>query len=454
MLLKYLLKPEILELIDSGGWSELRAFLMQQPAPEIAELMGDLDRRYRVVVFRLLPRTLADEVFALLDADLQNELIEALASDEVKAVLSSLSPDDRTALFEELPAEVTRRLLELLPESKRRETLALLSYPQDSVGRLMTTAYVTVRPEWSAADAIEHVRKNGQDSETLAELYVTDDRGRLTATVSLRRLILAPPTARVAELMESRPERVLLSQMDRELAVRMFRRLSAHALPVTDADGILLGVVTIDDILDVEEEETTEDFHKLAKVVPIEGSFRRASIFALVHKRVGWLVGLVVLNLFSGAAIAPFEDLIRRRAVLVTLLPLLIDSGGNAGSQTATLVIRALALGELTPRNARRLLLREFRVGAGLGAILACVVFGLGYLRGAWSLGVVSSLSMMAIIWVGCFVGFLLPVGIRRLGMDPATAGAPLITSVCDVLGILVYFTVATWVFNVVGGGL
>jgi len=453
VLLAHLLKPEILEMIEAGEWNELRSFLMAQPAPEIAELIGDLKRRDRILVFRLLPRALADEVFSLLDPDLQNQLIESLAGEEVRALLAGLSPDDRTALFEELPAGVTQRLLALLPDAQRRETLTLLSYPENSVGRLMTTAYVTVRPEWTAAQAIEHLRLRGRDSETMATLYATDDRGRLTACVSLRRLLLAEPETPVAQLMEQRPDQALRSLQDREEAVRVFSRLDAYALPVTDAEGVLLGIVTIDDILDVAEKETTEDFHKLAKVRPIEGSLRRATTWGLYQKRIGWLVGLVFVNVFSGAAMAPFEALIQRMAVLITFMPLIIGSGGNAGSQSATLVIRALALGEIRPRDAWRLLARELRVGLCLGLAMGLAVFFLGWARGGATVGLVTALAMLAAVSLGCLIGLLLPVGIRALGFDPAAAGAPLITSLADIAGILVYFSIATGILRWLHGG-
>jgi magnesium transporter len=278
MILAHLLKPEILEMIETGEWNELRSFLMNQPAPELAELLGALDRKSGLVVFRLLPRRLAGEVFALLDPDVQNLLIEHLASDEVRGVLSGLSPDDRTALFEELPAGVLQPLLALLPDAQRRETLTLLSYPESSVGRLMTTAYVTVRPEWTAEQALEHLRKNGRDSETMSMLYVIDDQGRLVADISLRRVILAPPDRPLRDLIRDRRGPCLRSMQDREEALAMFKKYDLHALPVVDADEVLLGIVTTDDILDVAAEETTEDFHKLAKVAPIEGSLRRAGI--------------------------------------------------------------------------------------------------------------------------------------------------------------------------------
>ncbi len=453
MLLAHLLKPEILELIEGRDWNELRAFLTAQPAPEIAELLGNLSPRDRIVVFRLLPRRLADDVFALLDPDLQNELLKSLASDEVRVLLAHLSPDDRTALFEELPAGVTQRLLELLPDAQRRETLALLSYPENSVGRLMTTAYLIVRPEWTAAQTLEHIRRCGRGSETLAMLYVTDERGRLVDDVPLRRVILAPPDTRIADLMDGRPAAALHSLQDREEAVRAFKKHGLYALPVTDGEGVLLGIVTMDDVLDVAEEETTEDFHKLAKIAPIEGSLRRAGILQLFRKRIGWLMGLVFVNLLSSAALSGFEETIAAAVVLVSFLPLLIGSGGNAGSQSATLIIRAMAVGDAGAKSVGQMLWREVRVGLWIGLGMAAAVFALGWMRGGPQVGGIVAAAMLAVVIMGNLIGLLLPIGLHRLGFDPAAAGAPLITSLADIGGILIYFSIARAWLGAGGGG-
>lgn len=443
MILADLLKPEILEMIEAGDWNELRAFLNAQPPPEIAELIGGLDRRDRLAVFRLLSRPLAGEVFSLLDADLQNQLVQSLAGDELRDLLARLTPDDRTAFFEELPARVTQKLLDLLPDAQRRETLALLSYPEHSVGRLMTTAYVTVRPEWTAEQALERLRQSGRDSETMAMLYVTDEEGRLVDDVPLRRLILAEPDTPVSRLLTGRPTALLRSMQDQEVAVREFKKHGLYALPVTDDDGVLLGIVTVDDILDVAEAETTEDFHKLAKVAPIEGSLRRAGIGFLFRKRIGWLVGLVFVNVLSGAALSRFEDTIAAAVVLVSFLPLLIGSGGNAGSQAATLIIRAMATGDVRPGDIGRLLWREVRVSAWIGLLMASGVFFLGWARGGPGVGTVVAGAMMLVVMFGSLIGLLLPVGLYRAGFDPAAAGAPLITSIADIGGILIYFSIA-----------
>ena len=443
MILTHLLKPEILDMIEAGEWNELRSFLMLQPPPEVAELLADLDRKNRMVVFRLLPRRLAGEVFALLDADVQNLMIELLASEEVRGLLAGLTPDDRTALFEELPAGVLHRLLALLPDAQRREALTLLSYPEDSVGRLMTTAYITLRPEWTVRQALEHLRRKGRDSETMSMLYVTDDQGRLVAEAPLRRVILARPEQALRGLLGDRPGPRLRSMQDREEAVAAFKKYDLYALPVVDDDDVLLGIVTADDILDVAAEETTEDFHNFAKITPIEGSLRRAGIGFLFRKRIGWLLVLVLVNLLSGAALARFEETIAAMVVLVSFLPLLIGSSGNAGSQTATLVIRAMATGDVQPREARRLLGRELAVSLCIGLLMASAVFLVGWARGGPLVGAIVASAMLAVVVFGSLVGLLLPLGLHRLGFDPAAAGAPLITSVADIGGIIIYFSIA-----------
>lgn len=453
MILLHLLKPELDELIAQGQWTTLRTFLSTQPAPEIAELLEHLDERGQLVVFRLLPRALASEVFALLDADTQNLLVNRLAQEEMRSVLAGLTPDDRTALFEELPAAVTQRLLALLPDDKRREALVLLSYPENSVGRLMTTAYMQIKSHWTVAQVLQHIRAHGADSETIMMLYVTDARGHLLDDVPLRRVLLAAPDTPVTALMDGQYV-CLRSLQDQEEAVAVFKRTGLYTLPVVDADNVLLGIVTVDDILDVVEEETTEDFQKLGKVRPMETALRDASVVELYRKRIGWLVALVFVNIFSGAGMAYFEDTIAQVIALVFFLPLLIGSGGNAGSQSTTLMIRALAVGDVRPGNSWRVVRRELIVSLLLAGAMAAAVFLLGMMRGGLQVALVVSLSMACVIVFGSMTGLLLPLGLQRLGFDPAAAGAPLVTSLVDIGGVLMYFSIATaWFHHTLGAG-
>ncbi len=448
MILRHLLLPEILELLHAGRLNELHTFIAQQPAPEIADLLTAIAHQDRVLLFRVLPRQLAGDVFSLLEPPFQNRLLEELAHEEIRQVLAGLSPDDRTALFEELPAQVTQGLLGHLSEKDRKQTLALLSYPEDSVGRLMTDRYVKVRPEWSVGQALEHLRKTGIDSETMTMIYITNDKGRLTDDLRLRKLLLADPSVQVSDLLDGHFV-CLRSLQDREEAVQVFRKYDLYALPVVDADGILLGIVTVDDILDVAEEEVTEDFHKLATVQPLQVSLKQATVNLLFRKRIGWLLTLIVVNIFTGMGIRVFEGTILKLAALVALLPLLLGSGGNAGAQTATMVVRAIATGEIGRGDWWRLFLREVGVSLSIGLIMAVAAFALGWLLGSVQVGIIVAISMVSIVAVGSLTGVLLPMALNRLHFDPATASVPLITSVADILGVLIYFSIATLVLQV-----
>jgi len=452
MILRYLLLPDILELVEEGRLNEVRDFLSKQPAQEITELLDAVDDKNRVLIFRVLPRALAGEVFSLLEPSFQNILIQNMAKEEVKQTLAALTPDDRTALFEELPANVTKGLLPLLSDEDRKQTLTLLSYPENSVGRLMTNRYVCVRPEWTVSQALSHLRANGVDSETLSMIYIVDEHGKLVDDLHLRKLILSPPMTKVADLLDGHYA-ALNSLQDREDAVGTFQDYDLFALPVVDSDGVLLGIVTVDDILDVAEEEATEDFHKMASVSSFQVSLKDATVGLLFRKRIGWLIGLVLVNVFTAMGIKGFQSTIEKVAVLVSFMPLLIGSGGNAGSQAATLLVRAMATGDIDAKDWFRLFLRELGVSALIGAVMSAAIAGLACLvmLGDPSLqghvlsvvGAVSA-SMFAVVLMGSLIGTLLPMLLEKLHLDPATASAPLITSVADILGILVYFSIAT----------
>jgi len=274
-------------------------------------------------------------------------------------------------------------------------------------------------------------------------IYITDDKGRLTDDLRLRKLLLADPSARVADLLDGHFA-CLQSLQDQEEAVQVFQKYDLYALPVVDADGILLGIVTVDDILDVAEEEATEDFHKLATVRPLQVSLKEATLGLLFRKRIGWLLGLVVVNIFTGMGIKLFELTIAKLAALVALLPLLIGSGGNAGAQAATLVVRAIATGEIDTGDWWRIFLREIGVSLCIGQAMAAAAFFLGWMLGSLQIAVIVAISMVAVVVMGSLTGILLPMGLNRLRLDPATASVPLITSVADILGVLIYFSIAT----------
>jgi magnesium transporter len=307
----------------------------------------------------------------------------------------------------------------------------------------MTPDYVAVHAEWTVADALQHIRTHGQDSETVNRIYVIDQDWRLLDDIELRRIILAPPTARVADLMDHAFASVHAAQ-DREEAVRIIRRYDQVALPAIDSDGVLVGIVTVDDLLDVAEAEATEDFHKVASVGPIRTSLRDAGIAFLYRRRIGWLMVLVFMNIFSGEALAAFEETIAAAVALVFFLPLLIDSGGNAGSQSATLMVRALATGDVRGRDWLRMLGKEIGVALLLGATMALGVAAISLYRAPEILPIVAITMTLIVLW-GSTIGMLLPFILTRLGRDPAAASAPLITSIADISGVLIYFSIASW---------
>ena len=439
---------EVAALIEAKQWVTLRDKLRDWPVPEVADLLRDLPKRDRVLLYRALPRDLAAETFAHLDMGAQDALARDLTDAEMRRLLADLTPDDRTHLLEELPGAVTQRLLNLLGPADREETRSLLGYPEETVGRLMTPDYVALRPEWTVEQALAHLRTHGMDRETINRLYVVDGRWHLLDDIPLRRLILARPDQTVEELMDH--VFVALSAFqDREEAVLQIRRYDVVALPVVDSTGVLLGIVTVDDLLDVAVDEATEDFHKAASIGPILTSLREATVWVLFQRRIGWLLILVLMNVFSGAGIAFFEDTIAATVALVFFLPLLIDSAGNAGSQAATLMVRALATGDVTSRDWLAMLFKEIRVAFSLAVTMAAAVTLVALYRGGFDLAVVVASTMTLVVIVGSVIGMSLPFLLERLKLDPATASAPLVTSIADISGVLIYFGIATWYLGV-----
>jgi magnesium transporter len=438
------------ELLAARRWDGLRGLLTELKAPDISDLLRELSRPERGVIFRLVPRDVASEVFSSLDAEHRDALLKDLTDDETRQVLAHLTPDDRTQVLEELPGRVTQRLLNLLSPEDLREARVLLGYPDQSVGRLMTPDYVALRPEWRIDQALAHIRGKGGESETLDVLYVTDRAWRLVGVVTLRQVILTSPERTVAETMQPSP--VTLSPFDdREEAVRLIGRYDLFVVPVANAEGVLLGIVTADDVLDVAEEEATEDFHKTAAVQPLATSYRESSVWALYRRRIGWLLALVVANLVSSGVIAAYEETIAAAVALAFFIPLLIDSGGNVGTQAATMMVRALATADLGLEQWGRTLLKELGIGATLGVTMGVAGSMLGVIRGGPELGIIVGLTMFVIVFVTNALGVVLPFVLTRFGLDPAVASSPLITTIADSVGLLIYFTIATKTLTALG---
>ncbi len=449
--LNRLVGPEIEELLAQRRFDQLRAALIDFEPADIAELVDGLEPDQAALVFRLLPRDLATEVFSYLDPEQQQQLIAHLGTERVAALLNELEPDDRTALFEELPAEVAQRLLALLTPAERRVTQAILGYPEESVGRLMTPDYVRVRADWTIARALEHIRKYGRDAETVNVIYVIDEQHRLIDDLHIRQFLLADPQQTVESLMD-RKVVALAATDDREEAVRLMQHYDVIALPVVDSRGILVGIVTADDVADVAEEEATEDIQKMGGMEALDAPYLESSLAQMLRKRAGWLSLLFLGQMLTATAMGFFEDAIERAVVLALFLPLIISSGGNAGSQATSLVIRAMAVGEVTLRDWWRVLRRELITGLTLGLWLGLIgvarivlwpdhasVYGDHYLQLALAVGV----STLGVVTFGAFAGAMLPFVLRLLGLDPAAASAPFVATVVDVTGVIIYFSVA-----------
>lgn len=440
--------PSIKKLIVDGDYKKLAALLMRWAIPEVAELILRLSKPYQVLVYRALPRERAADVFAYMQPEDQDIILRALSDGDTRALLADLSPDDRTAVFEELPAKVTRRLMQLLSSSDLEEVRELLGYPPESVGRLMTPDYIRINEGWTCKQALEHIRKYGRDSEIFNILYVTDRSGKLIDIVRMRRLIMADPDTLIKSMLNYNCVSISAYE-DREVAVEMIQRYDINALPVLDSDGILLGIVTVDDILDVAEEEVTEDIQKGAAVAPLETRYSVATTFHLFRKRIGWLLILIFVGLISAKVISHYEDYMVEFITLALFMPLVIASGGNCGAQSATLMVRAIATGDLEPKNWLIAVGKELVVGTLLGLAMALIAAGAGQLYGGdYKLTLIVGLSTVAIVFVANSFGALLPFVLSQLKIDPAAASSPLITSIMDVLGLIIYFSIAAIVLE------
>lgn len=445
-----LIQPEIVELVRDGAYSELRAALRGIPPADVADIIASLEPDQAAVCFRFLPRDDAGEVFSYLAPELQEQLIVRLG-DSALRVIEGMSPDDRVRLLDELPAEVAQRLIASLPPEERKQTQAILGYPPGSVGRLMTPDYVRIRPEWTIATALDHIRRNGRDAETINMVYVIDDRGVLIDDIRLRSLLLADPNQPVESLM-TRNFVALRADQPQEEAVRAMARYDRVALPVVDSRGVLLGIVTVDDVQDVAEEEATEDIQKLGGMEALEQAYIQTGFREMFHKRGFWLSVLFVGQTITIFVLGNFQEQLDRAVVLTLFLPLVISCGGNSGSQAATLITRSLALGEVRPRDWLGILRREVVTALSIGAVLAalgfvCVEFFalIGWARTPHSLrlGVAVGLAISAVVLWGTMLGSLLPLVLKRLDIDPATASSPMVATLMDASGTLIYLGVA-----------
>jgi len=444
-------------MIEGRNFAALREVFREWPPADVAEVILDLPEDEQVIIFRVLPHDLAADVFEYLDLDAQQKLLRAMAHEQVVGILNEMAPDDRTALLEELPSAAARQLIRLLTPEERRVATALLGYPEDSVGRLMTPDFIAVHEDWTVQQVLDYVREHGRDSETLNFVYVVDDRGKLIDDVRMREFLLRPLTAKVTDIRDQTfgALNVTDSQQD---ALNVFRKYDRAALPVVDSNGVLVGIVTADDMLDVAEEEATEDIQKFGGMEALEEPYMRIPLWRMVRKRAGWLIILFLGEMLTATAMANYQEELAKALVLALFLPLIVSSGGNSGSQASTLMIRAMALGEVTLRDWWRVMSREIQAGLSLGVILGAI----GVVRvGAWAMigeqylhrqpygphwplvAMTVGIALVGVVLWGTLSGSMLPFLLRRIGADPATSSAPFVATLVDVTGLIIYFSIA-----------
>lgn len=452
-----LVLPMFEQLLAERDHDQLRHALAELRDAEVADVVAELPDDGRAVVFDLLDDERAAEVFALLENDDQQEVVEALGDEQAAAIFNELDPDDRVDFIEDAPDDVAEATLAMLDPAERAETESLLEYPEDSVGREMTPDFLTLEPSMSVTEALEKVRTQGHDAETLHTLYVVDAGGRLLDHVRLRTLVLARPAERVESLREGQTV-ALSTHDDRERAVEAMERYDLPVLPVVDDAGLLAGIVTFDDIADVAEEEATEDMHKMGGLEALDAPYLSTGLFALIRKRIFWLLVLFAGGLLTIVAMRGFEDKLEQVVVLALFVPLIIASGGNSGAQAASLMIRSLAIGEVDLKAWRTVVGREIVSGLVMGSVLGLLGLGvvltghhLGWLPGHAMIGRIAfvvATSLVGVVVTGTLVGSMLPFALKSVGLDPATGSTPLVATVVDVSGLVIYFAIATAVLG------
>lgn len=435
-------------LLRSMDRTAAKLLLQRVSMADLAEALTGLEEEQVTNILFLLPVMEQSELFAHLEPELQDALIAKLPRAIMIALFENMPADDRADIYKRMDEEARIKLLPALAKVERDDILKLASYPEGTVGSITTSDYATVKAEMTVGEALRELRIAAPDKETIYDVYVLNDQRQLIGHISLSQLVLSPDYARVGDLMR----REIVSahaEWPREEAAKLIARHDLFAIPVVDGNDRMIGIVTVDDAMDVSEEENTEDFHKSGGLAALRDvSVKSASVFQLYRKRVFWLVLLVFANIISGATIANFEDTIATYVALVFFLPLLMGSSGNAGSQSSTLMVRALATGDVEMKDWIKMLGREFFVAALLGGTMALVVSGVGIFRGGPDIALVVSLSMILVVVVGSILGMSLPFILQRLKFDPASASAPLITSIADISGVLIYLSIAVMVLG------
>ena len=452
----HLLEPDLQRMIDDRAFRDIRDALSAIEPADVADLIESLSPESAAIAFRVLPRELAADTFAELESSSQEALLEELGAERSAKLIESMDPDDRAAILDELPVEIATKLIEKFSPENRRVTQAILGYDADSVGRLMTPDYVRIRKDWSVGHALEHIRRYGRNAETVDWVFVIDQEGKLIDDIHIRELLLAEPDALISDIMDNEFI-ALYAKDDREEAVRMMARYDRTALPVVDSLGLLVGIVTADDVADVAEEEFTEDVQKLGGMEALDSPYMSTPVMEMFKKRSGWLALLLILQTFTITIMGFFDEQLSKAMVLAVFVPMIISTGGNTGSQAASLLVRAIAVEEVTLKLWWRIVRKEILTGAALGLALGLlgmiVVWVLSHSATVdtpylFPLSLTVGVALFCIVLWGTLVGSILPLVLDRLGIDPAAASTPFVATLMDVSGLTIYFLVAAMILS------
>lgn len=452
----HLLEPDLQGMIDDRAYRDIRDSLSVIEPADIADLIESLSSESAAIAFRVLPRELAAATFAELEQSSQESLLEEFGTERSSRLIESMDPDDRAAILDELPVEIATKLIAKFSPENRRITQAILGYDPESVGRFMTPDYVRVRKDWSVSHSLEHIRKYGRNAETVDWVFVIDHEGQLIDDIHIRDLLLAEPDSLISDLMDDEFI-ALYAKDDREEAVRMMGRYDRTALPVVDSLGLLVGIVTADDVADVAEVEFTEDVQKLGGMEALSAPYISSSIFNMYHKRGVWLSVLLLLQILTISIMGFFDEQLSKAVVLVVFVPMIISTGGNTASQAASLLVRAIAVEEVRLNAWWKIVRKELLTGFYLGSTLAIIGMLVVWIltttpmvqtEHIWPLSFTVSLSVFVIVIWGTLIGSMFPLILEHIGVDPATSSSPLVATLMDVSGLTIYFVIAVFMLK------
>lgn len=440
----------IRELLETRQYTNLRQKVAEMNTADVAAILEEMEEEELLKVFRILPKSMAADVFSYLEVDHQHMIITSLSDKEAANIIDNLMADDATDLLEEMPANVVKKLLANASADTRRDINHLLRYPEDSAGSIMTVEYVDLKENMTVQDAIDRIRQVGVDSETINICYVLDAKRTLVGTVALRYLLITQPDAVIGEMMH---ENVVFinTMMDQEEVARQFQKYDFTAMPVVDNEKRLVGIITVDDIVDILQEEATEDIEKMAAIVPTDKPYMKTTVFETWKKRIPWLLLLMISATFTGSIITSFEDALSACVVLTAYIPMLMDTGGNAGGQASVTIIRGLSLNEIEFKDAFKVVWKEARVAVLCGLTLAAANFVklLLFDRVTIAVAAVVCLTLVAAVFIAKIIGCLLPMLAKKIGFDPAVMASPFITTIVDALSLLIYFSIATAIMHI-----